>query len=190
MAAQFFAQDAVVANVDGPIRFAEPIDGCEPFVLQSATGSVAVMQRGGCAFDTKVTNAQNAGAAAAVIIDTNDEMSPPGLGEGGKTIPVAMISKKDGAALLERKSEMSLQMSITMLQEDAQELLDTQPADIIRMNHRVECKVPGNNSFLDEQCQHYHRALPRTKPVKVFEGLMFNNEIDMLMLHLEEMYEW
>merc|ERR1719281_2417650 len=62
-AAQFFGQDSVVANANGQIRLADNVNGCEPFTLGGSSGPIiAVMQRGGCAFDQKVANAQAAKA--------------------------------------------------------------------------------------------------------------------------------
>ncbi|MGR5360424.1 M28 family metallopeptidase [Vibrio mediterranei] len=46
-------------------------DGCEAsdFEGKSIAGKIAVIQRGGCTFNTKVVNAQNAGALAAIVFN-------------------------------------------------------------------------------------------------------------------------
>ncbi|MGF1748718.1 M28 family metallopeptidase [Vibrio cionasavignyae] len=51
-------------------------DGCEAsdFTGKAIAGKIAVIQRGGCSFDAKVVNAQNAGAIAAIVFNQgNDE---------------------------------------------------------------------------------------------------------------------
>lgn len=45
--------------------------GCEPGDFTGFTGGVALIRRGGCTFGIKVNNAQNAGASAAIIFNTN-----------------------------------------------------------------------------------------------------------------------
>ena len=61
-------------------------------------------------------HAQQAGRAAVVIIDSEErELSPPGLGEPGKMVPVVMITKRDGEQLLQLLSQdLTATMSIIM----------------------------------------------------------------------------
>ena len=85
-------QDAIVS---GEIVLATPNNGCNTLTNPSAiNGKIALMDRGSCSFSTKVLNAQNAGAVAAIVCQNND--SPPfnmgGTG-GSITIPAIMISK-------------------------------------------------------------------------------------------------
>lgn len=65
-------------------------------------GKIAVIYRGSCEFGVKALNAQNAGAVGVVIIN-NIPGSPIAMGPGAQglnvTIPVAMITMADGAAL-------------------------------------------------------------------------------------------
>jgi hypothetical protein len=78
-----------------------PADGCEPFELpdepDETVVTIALMDRGTCTFVTKVKNAQDAGAEAAVVANNNDD---PPFGMGGAdpsiTIPSIMISLADG----------------------------------------------------------------------------------------------
>jgi hypothetical protein len=84
-----------------------PGAGCNPFTPEQAGAMkrrIALIQRGGCAFTTKVDNAQKAGAAA-VVIDSN-VASYEGRPQFGVpdpalniTIPSALISQQDGAKL-------------------------------------------------------------------------------------------
>ena len=69
----------------------------------AVNGSIALIQRGptGVTYATKVTNAMNAGAAAAIIF--NNVSTPPvapSLGSPGAWIPALFISQADGQALL------------------------------------------------------------------------------------------
>jgi hypothetical protein len=69
-------------------------DGCEPFTVPA--GSIPLVDRGFCTFVIKVKNAQNAGAAVAIV--ANNVAGPP-IGMGGAdptiTIPSVMISLDD-----------------------------------------------------------------------------------------------
>jgi len=73
-------------------------------------GKIAVYYRGACEFGLKALNAQNAGAIAAVIINHTGDPIEMGGGEEGLnvTIPVAMISELDGAALRDAIDEGGL----------------------------------------------------------------------------------
>lgn len=67
----------------------------------AVAGKVAIVQRGTCAFVVKVKNVQNAGAIGAVIANNNPALPPQNL-EGDDptiTIPSALVSQSDGAAL-------------------------------------------------------------------------------------------
>ncbi len=74
-------------------------NGCNP-LANDLTGKIALIDRGGCAFVTKATNAQNAGATAVVVCN-NDSANPDALGYmggddmGTLTIPAVMISYGD-----------------------------------------------------------------------------------------------
>jgi hypothetical protein len=76
---------------------------CAAIVNASAVaGQIAVIYRGDCEFGAKALIAQNAGAIGVVIIN-NIPGAPIAMGAGaagaGVTIPVAMITQADGAAL-------------------------------------------------------------------------------------------
>ncbi|HEX5596262.1 MAG TPA: beta-N-acetylglucosaminidase domain-containing protein [Micromonosporaceae bacterium] len=75
-----------------------PSQGCGPLVGFPA-GAVAVVDRGGtnCNFVTKVTNAQNAGASAVIVVNNTASAPTAMTGSGpGVTIPSVMISLADG----------------------------------------------------------------------------------------------
>ncbi len=74
-------------------------DGCElPFVNSAAlAGKTAVIDRGTCGFSQKVKNAQDAGAAAVVIVNNTGGVIDMGLTAGyTPTIPSVMVSLADG----------------------------------------------------------------------------------------------
>jgi subtilisin family serine protease len=76
-------------------------DACES--LQNDTelsGNIAFIQRGGCAFDIKVSNAEAAGAIAAVVFNIAGDpivMTGP---LGAADIPALMVGQADGTLLL------------------------------------------------------------------------------------------
>lgn len=74
---------------------------CNALAPSSLSGAIVLITRGTCDFVSKVTNAQNAGAAGVIFVDNVDEdvssISPIGL--GFTTIPAAIISMANGAAL-------------------------------------------------------------------------------------------
>lgn len=81
-------------------------DACEPLTAQSAMavqGKIALVDRGNCAFTTKVVNAEAAGAVAVLVADIVPTCPPPTLGTVGTApaigIPSARISQQDGNLL-------------------------------------------------------------------------------------------
>jgi len=106
-----FIQDTLMLVEDGtPGTNPEgnPIsqEGCNP-LINDLTGKIAVIYRNSCNFTTKLLNAQNAGAIAAIIVNREDAL----LGMLGDAvegiqveIPAVFISNVDGNALI---SEMA-----------------------------------------------------------------------------------
>jgi subtilisin family serine protease len=66
-----------------------------------ASGKVAIIDRGGCTFSTKVRNAIAAGATGVVVINNvaGDPTAMAKDGGGGDDLPAVMIGKNEGAAL-------------------------------------------------------------------------------------------
>jgi hypothetical protein len=71
-------------------------DGCEPFAVPA--GGIPLTDRGACNFTVKVKNAQNAGAATAIVANNVPGQPPFGMGGADPTIviPSVMISFEDG----------------------------------------------------------------------------------------------
>lgn len=82
-----FGATATPANFSGALALAndgagaDPADACEALPAGSLSGRIAFVNRGGCGFEFKALNAQNAGASAVVI--GNVATSPdPGTAPG------------------------------------------------------------------------------------------------------------
>ncbi|MGN6151341.1 MAG: PA domain-containing protein [Lysobacteraceae bacterium] len=78
-----FGPAATAANFSGTVALADdgvgpdPADAGQPRPAGSLAGKIAFIDRGTCSFESKVVNAQNAGAVAAII--GNVATSAPGL---------------------------------------------------------------------------------------------------------------
>jgi hypothetical protein len=99
-----FGPDAPTAGLAGNVVLVNdgsgsPSEGCSPLVGFPA-GSIALIDRGNCPFTQKVSNAQAAGAVAAIV--ANNVGGPPtsmGGSDPSITIPSVMISQADGATV-------------------------------------------------------------------------------------------
>jgi PA domain len=92
----------VVAATDGVADAAilgTITDGCEP-ITSDVAGKVALIDRGGCGFVVKVKNAQNAGASAVIIANTQGR-GVQGMGGSDATITITsiLISNADADAI-------------------------------------------------------------------------------------------
>jgi len=73
---------------------------CLPLGSGTLAGAIALIDRGECAFATKVNNAQRAGAIAVVMIQSGgSNFIFPMTGLAGTGIPAAMIGSDDGQAV-------------------------------------------------------------------------------------------
>mmetsp|Transcript_101235 Transcript_101235/g.179836 ORF Transcript_101235/g.179836 Transcript_101235/m.179836 type:complete len:961 (+) Transcript_101235:38-2920(+) len=92
---------AVVSDV--PAFASSPLDGCQPLTGFPA-GAACVVQRGSCYFATKAKHCSEAGAVGVVIVNgagqPPDVMTSIGSDADGLTLPVVLISHKDGEKLL------------------------------------------------------------------------------------------
>ena len=93
--------DGIIGNFDDGTG--TTFDGCETIVNSAEIkNQIALLQRGGCDFETKIRNAQTAGAKAALVFNNQGE---PILMRGARnsvSIPALMIGQADGQLLLER----------------------------------------------------------------------------------------
>ena len=78
-------------------------DACETCAIPlKLSGKIALVQRGGCNFDVKVRNVQNAGAKAALVFSDQGEAMLMNGSRNGITIPALMIGQADGELLRAR----------------------------------------------------------------------------------------
>lgn len=78
-------------------------DACETVRnTGEVSGKIALVQRGGCNFDTKVRNVQDAGAKAVLIFSDQGEALLMNGSRSGITIPALMIGHDDGELLRAR----------------------------------------------------------------------------------------
>ncbi len=96
------------SNPSGNVADAAALDGtglaCGSLPANSLTGKVALILRGTCTFQVKLTNAQNAGAMAAVIYAAASAPEPIYMDTAGATLPAEMIGNADGVALKQAAS--------------------------------------------------------------------------------------
>jgi subtilisin family serine protease len=89
--------DDMLANGDPGTTF----DACEPLVNDTEiSGNVAFIQRGGCTFELKVVNAQDAGAKAVVVFSIAGDPTVMTGVSGQADIPALMIGQADGNLIL------------------------------------------------------------------------------------------
>lgn len=114
-----FIQDTLMLVEDGTPGLnpqGNPIsqEGCDS-LINDLTGKIAVIYRNTCAFTTKLLNAQNAGAVAAIIVNREDDLLGM-LGDAVEgiqvTIPAVFISSVDGAALISEMNNGPVEMFI------------------------------------------------------------------------------
>jgi hypothetical protein len=89
-------------------------DACET-VGSSVSGKIALIDRGTCEFGTKVLNAENAGAVAAIIANNDGDdlvLMGPGVDGGSVTVPSLFVGQTDGATI---RSELVGGVNATML---------------------------------------------------------------------------
>jgi hypothetical protein len=88
----------IVADINSGIRYDATNNlGCDPFAPGTFTDNLALIQRGGCTFADKATNAQNAGATGVVLFQSVG--GPPITAGGNPAPPVVMMDLVSGIAL-------------------------------------------------------------------------------------------
>ena len=76
-------------------------DACEPLINSSdVADNVALIQRGSCSFDVKITNAADAGAIAAIVYNIAGDPIVMNGDSGLSDIPAVMIGQADGNLIL------------------------------------------------------------------------------------------
>ncbi len=75
---------------------------CAALPANSLSGSIALIFRGTCTFETKLNNAKAAGAAGGLVYDNVNQEAPVTMAMGTATLPSEMISYEDGLALKQK----------------------------------------------------------------------------------------
>jgi subtilisin family serine protease len=89
--------DDTLANGDAGTTF----DACEEIANDDdVSGNVAFIQRGGCTFEAKIVNAQEAGAIAVVVFNIAGDPTVMTGVPGQADIPALMIGQADGNLIL------------------------------------------------------------------------------------------
>jgi hypothetical protein len=100
IAANGFANRASVTASFGDVAWVDQTGmACESLPADSLSGRIAVIVRGGCTFELKLTNARNAGAVGALVYAAQDQPDAIGMSVGAATLPAEMVSYSDGIAL-------------------------------------------------------------------------------------------
>ncbi len=101
------------------------MDACEPLVNDSdMSGNIAFIERGGCEFDVKIANAEDAGAVAAVVFNIAGDPIVMNGAPGLSDIPALMIGQADGNLIV---AELDAGSSVTVTLDKG--LLLTTPDD-------------------------------------------------------------
>jgi outer membrane protein TolC len=86
------------APIAAPLADVAPLDGnglaCFPLPAGSLVGAIAFIFRGTCTFETKLNNAQAAGAVGALVYDNNPGEDPITMGVGSATLPAEMVRQR------------------------------------------------------------------------------------------------
>lgn len=76
-------------------------DACEPLINDAEmSGKIALIQRGGCEFETKIANAEDAGAIAALVYNVAGDPIVMNGETDSSTIPALMIGQADANLIL------------------------------------------------------------------------------------------
>ncbi|KAG8690918.1 hypothetical protein FRC09_011794 [Ceratobasidium sp. 395] len=98
-----------------PDTDAAPSPGCTPadFTGVDVKGKIALVQRGGCTFAIKTTNAKTAGAVGVIIYNNIEGPLSGTLGDpNGDFVPVGGMSQADGQALATKLGSATLNIEI------------------------------------------------------------------------------
>uniref|UniRef100_A0A0E0EGT5 RING-type domain-containing protein n=1 Tax=Oryza meridionalis TaxID=40149 RepID=A0A0E0EGT5_9ORYZ len=112
------------SGVNGAIYAVEPLDACSPLRKKAANGPVspfALVIRGGCQFDDKVRNAQNAGFKAVIVYDDEDSgvlVSMAGS-SSGIYIYAVFLSKASGEVLKKYSGQSDVEVWILPVYENS-----------------------------------------------------------------------
>jgi len=93
-----FGTPLTATGVTGNVQLSSVLDGCTALPAGSLTGKIGLIERGTCGFTTKVKNAQDAGATAAIIYSLPNSVPTGAMGGVDATIiiPSVLIENSEG----------------------------------------------------------------------------------------------
>ncbi len=94
----------VTANLVDVTQFDPSGLACDTLPQASLTKSIALISRGVCFFETKINNAQQAGAVAVVIYTDAARPDPFTMSVGAASLPAVLLSYQDGVSLKQQLS--------------------------------------------------------------------------------------
>jgi len=93
----------LTSTLSGPVQYGDGaggnLDGCASFVAGSLTGSIVLVDRGSCRFDTKIKNIGDGGGLAGIIGRVASGAPFAGGGNPITTVPGFMISQADSTEI-------------------------------------------------------------------------------------------
>jgi subtilisin family serine protease/subtilisin-like proprotein convertase family protein len=123
-------------NVTGDLEMADPALACAP-LLNDLTNKIAIIDRGICTFTSKIKNAQDAGAIAAIVINSNPGQGVLTMGgtDPSITIPSLFISYEDGLVLKDAMQQGLVNVTLS-------HFIDLQPGDYpVLFRAATQCQV-------------------------------------------------
>jgi Zn-dependent metalloprotease len=109
-----FGLALTVGGTSGDVVVAAPFRACSPLTnAAEVNGKIALIERGQCTFTSKVKNAQDAGAIAAIVYN-NLEGGPAPMGgtDGTITIPSVGLTKADGELIRDRAETETVSVTL------------------------------------------------------------------------------
>jgi E3 ubiquitin-protein ligase RNF13 len=119
-----FTPAVKASGVNGALYAAEPLDACSPLRTKAVKGSIspfALVIRGGCQFDDKVRNAQNAGFKAAIVYDNEDNGVLVSMAGSSSEVHIyaVFISKASGEVLKKYSGQTKAELWIIPTYENS-----------------------------------------------------------------------
>jgi len=104
-------------------------DACEPLVNgNDVSGNIAYIQRGGCSFEAKIANADDAGAVAVLVFNIAGKPIVMTGASGLSNIPALMIGQADGNLILD---EINVDQTVNLVLDKGFFLTENETGNIM-----------------------------------------------------------
>ncbi|MCU7613284.1 T9SS-dependent M36 family metallopeptidase [Chryseobacterium sp. GMJ5] len=146
-----FGNPLDATGVTGNVQLSSVLDGCSAIPAGSLTGKIGLIERGTCDFVTKVKNAQNAGATAAIIYNAPTSGAVGGMSgtDASITIPSVLINNSEGEFI---KSQLAANTTVNVTLKNDPALTITPDGSfdngvvIHEYGHGISNRLTGNGS--------------------------------------------